>query len=205
MAAADPLAVADWRREVFALYAAVRAAASPAGGHALWRSGRDRLLREHRASPVPVTGRATYPGADVATYDPAYRFVVRLEPAPPGTRAVPIGADGATHFDRVGRFTLPGLGSLDVWWLTSYGNGLFVPMHDSTCGRTSYGGGRYLLDTVKGADLGTVGDAVVVDLNFAYQPSCAYDPEWVCPLPAAGNRLAAAVPVGERYAETGLT
>jgi uncharacterized protein (DUF1684 family) len=187
MAAADPLAVADWRREVFALYAAVRAAASPAGGHALWRSGRDRLLREHRASPVPVTGRATYPGADVATYDPAYRFVVRLEPAPPGTRAVPTGADGATHFDRVGRFTLPGLGSLDVWWLTSYG------------------GGRYLLDTVKGADLGTVGDAVVVDLNFAYQPSCAYDPEWVCPLPAAGNRLAAAVPVGERYAETGLT
>jgi uncharacterized protein (DUF1684 family) len=100
---------------------------------------------------------------------------------------------------------LPGLGSLDVWWLTSYGNGLFVPMHDSTCGRTSYGGGRYLLDTVKGADLGTVGDAVVVDLTFAYQPSCAYDPEWVCPLPAAGNRLAAAVPVGERYAETGLT
>ena len=58
-----------------------------------------------------------------------------------------------------------------------------------------------MLDTVKGADLG--GDAahgdLVVDLNFAYNPSCAYSPEWTCPLAPAGNRLSVPVAGGERY------
>ena len=84
-----------------------------------------------------------------------------------------------------------------MWWLGSYGNGIFVPLRDATAGTTTYGAGRYLLDTVKGADLGREGDAWVVDLNFSYNPSCAYDPDWACPLAPAGNRLEAAVPVGE--------
>ncbi len=54
------------------------------------------------------------------------------------------------------------------------------------------------LDTVKGADLGaTPGGELVLDLNFAYNPSCAYDARWACPLAPPGNRLALAVRVGE--------
>ena len=70
---------------------------------------------------------------------------------------------------------------------------------DSGCGKPGggYGGGRYLLDTVKGADLGGDGGRLVVDLNFAYAPSCAYDPAWACPLAPPGNRVDAEVPVGE--------
>jgi len=64
---------------------------------------------------------------------------------------------------------------------------------------TSYGGGRYVLDTTKGADLGGDAEALVVDLNFAYQPSCAYDEAWACPLPGPTNTLSAEVPVGERH------
>ena len=87
-----------------------------------------------------------------------------------------------------------------------YAGGLFVPFADATSGRETYGAGRYLLDTVKGADLG--GDALagrlVLDLNFAYNPSCAYSPAWTCPLAPAGNTLAVALPGGERYsAEAG--
>ncbi|MBC7374421.1 MAG: DUF1684 domain-containing protein, partial [Frankiales bacterium] len=60
-------------------------------------------------------------------------------------------------------------------------------------------GGRYLYDSVKGADLGTTADGlVVVDLNFLYAPSCAHDPRWTCPLPPSGNVLTVPVPVGER-------
>ena len=93
---------------------------------------------------------------------------------------------------------MPGLGALDVWWLASYGGGLFLPLRDATAGDTTYGAGRYLLDTVKGADLGRTRDGGwVVDLNFAYNPSCAYDPAWACPLAPAGNRLETPVPVGE--------
>jgi uncharacterized protein (DUF1684 family) len=74
-----------------------------------------------------------------------------------------------------------------------------VPLRDATAGTTTYGAGRYLLDTVKGADLGMEGDRLVLDFNFAYNPSCAYDPRWVCPLAPPPNRLDVAIEAGERY------
>ena len=89
------------------------------------------------------------------------------------------------------------MGSLDVWWLETYGGGIFLPLKDATCGETSYGGGRYLLDTVKGADLGEEQGRLIVDLNFLYNPSCAYDAQWECPLPPAGNVLSVAIEAGE--------
>jgi uncharacterized protein len=104
--------------------------------------------------------------------------------------------DGTIPFSRVGVLHLP-IGDLDVWWLESYGGGLFIPVKDAN--KATYGGGRYLIDTVKGADLG--GDLSAgrlgVDLNFAYNPSCAYSPEWTCPLAPATNKLDVALPVGE--------
>lgn len=189
--------VLDWRRRVAALYAEVRAAGEPAEAHARWAAGRDALVRTHPASPLPPAEREQFRGVRVAAYDPAYRFVVAVGQAPPATRALPAGEDGQVPLERVGRGHLPGLGDLDVWWVGGYGGGLFLPVRDATSGSTTYGGGRYVLDTVKGADLGGDRRALVVDLNFAYQPSCAYHPSWVCPLPAAENTLAAAVPVGE--------
>jgi len=190
--------VVDWRRRTGELYAQVRAAARPAEAHALWVNGRDALLRAHPASPVPHVLRGRYRGATVAPYDPAYRFVTPLvTDVPPERRDVATGTDGIVTFDLAGRVKLPGLGSLDVWWLSGYGGGIFLPLKDATSGRDSYGGGRYVLDTVKGADLGGGVNGLVVDLNFAYQPSCAYDEAWACPLPGPGNVLDAPVPVGE--------
>ena len=194
--AASALAVASWRREVHALYAQVRSL-PPEEGHAVWVEGRTRLFLEHPASPRLGEQRLVH-----AAYDPAYRFVVPLEPAEPEEWVYATATDGDVPFERAGRFTLANdrhsLGAVDVWWLTSYGGGLFVPLRDGSAGRTSYGAGRYLLDTVKGADLGRdADDRWVVDLNFAYNPSCAYDPAWACPLAPAGNRIAADVPVGE--------
>jgi len=194
--------VLDWRRRVTAIYRVVRETSEPAEAHAYWVSARDELLRTHPASPVPEAARAAYPGADVAPYDPAFRFVVAVNvDVPPETREVPTGTDGVVPFHRSGRVTLPDLGELDLWWLGSYGGGMFLPVRDSD--PSTYGGGRYLLDTTKGADLGGDADALVVDLNFAYQPSCAYDEEWACPLPGAGNTLAEPVPVGELAAGPG--
>ena len=65
----------------------------------------------------------------------------------------------------------------------------------------TYGGGRYLLDTIKGADLGQGAqpESLIIDFNFAYNPSCAYDPEWACPLAQAGNTVPVEIPVGELY------
>jgi uncharacterized protein (DUF1684 family) len=196
--------VLDWRRAVAELYRAVRREPAPREAHALWVRGRDQLLRHHPASPVPQQRRAAFQGARVAAYDPDYRIVVAVDQSvSPEVRAVPTATDGVVPLERVGRVRLPGIGSLDLWWVAGYGGGLFLPLKDATSGATSYGGGRYVLDTVKGADLGGGPDALVVDLNFAYQPSCAYDDAWTCPLPAHGNTLGAAVPVGELTAAAG--
>ena len=90
-----------------------------------------------------------------------------------------------------------------MWKLGSYGGGLFVPIKDALAGTQggTYGGGRYLLDTIKGADLGrgSAPGSIVLDFNFAYNPSCAYDPEWACPLAQRGNTVDVAIPAGERY------
>ena len=52
---------------------------------------------------------------------------------------------------------------------------------------------------MKGADLGGDGRWLVIDLNFAYNPTCAYDPAWACPLAPPGNVLSARVRAGELY------
>jgi uncharacterized protein (DUF1684 family) len=207
------LTLLDWRRRVAALYVAVRAESDPAAGHELWRVGRDDLLAHHPQSPLPVAERAAFPGARLAPYDPALRFELDLDPdVEPHRLEVPTATDGVVPFERSAVVHLPAdgpaPGDLDVWWLDSYGGGVFLPVKDGLAGQGpdgTYGAGRYLLDTVKGADLGGEVDVatgrgtLVVDLNFAYNPSCAYDSAWVCPLAPPGNRLAAPVRGGELY------
>ncbi len=195
--------VADWRRRVFALYAAVRRSPDPAAGHALWREGRDRLFAEHPSTPLLPEDRASFAGLPVEPYDPAWRFEAAVTPAEPKHFDFETGTDGIVPFDLIGVAELPGVGSLDVWRLSGYGGGIFVPVRDALAGRPggTYGGGRYLLDTIKGADLGPGGtpSSLVLDFNFAYNPSCAYDPAWACPLAQPGNTVAVPIPVGERY------
>jgi uncharacterized protein (DUF1684 family) len=198
----DALDVLDWRRRVFALYAEVRAESDPASRHDLWRRGRDRLFAEHPASPLLPEQRAGFRGLTVAPYDPAWRFRLEVRPAEATRWDVETGTDGTVPFERLGVVTLPGAGDVDVWRLTSYGGGVFLPLRDAGCGEPGggYGGGRYVIDTVKGADLGGSGRELVIDLNFAYAPSCAYDPAWACPLAPAGNRIDVTVSVGELQA-----
>jgi uncharacterized protein len=192
------LPLLDWRRRVAALYAAARAAADPEEGWQQWRRGRDELFAGHPESPLAPDARAGFPGLPFAPYDPALRFEAALADAAPLRIELPTATDGVVPFERIGTVALGDLGRVDVWWLAGYGGGVFLPLRDGSAGRGTYGGGRYLLDTVKGADLGGSGGRLVVDLNFAYHPSCTYDPRWSCPLAPEGNRLDAVVPAGEQ-------
>jgi uncharacterized protein (DUF1684 family) len=213
----DRLWLADWRRRVAALYAEVRAtaAADPRGAWEAWRAGREALFREHPQSPVPAAERDAFRGRYWA-YDAALRFQVRVEPAAPSVaRIVGVGSAGAgtvtlpnsgaesLSFRRLGTITLPfasGSRRLALFWMEGYAGGLFLPFRDATSGATTYGAGRYVLDTAKGADLGgdPAAGTLVVDLNFAYHPSCAFDPRWACPLAPPENRLDLPVEAGER-------
>jgi len=200
------LQIADWRRRVFGLYAGVRhlSVRDAGAGHDLWRSGRDELFAGHPSSPLLPDDRAAFTGLPIAGYDPDWRFEVEVHRAEqPHRLTVETGTDGTVPFDLVGTVRLPYIGSLDVWRIANYAGGLFLPIKDSLAGASAgtYGGGRYLLDTVKGADLGPGADddTLILDFNFAYNPSCAYDPMWACPLAPVGNTVAVDVPVGELY------
>jgi uncharacterized protein len=223
------LTLADWRRRVGSLYAEVRQLSETDVPEALrhWRETRDRLFREHAQSPVPAARRATF-RAHHFDHDPSLRFEVAVEdpePEPgeaPGgddgpfgglslsglpamTIDLPVSAGGAMAFRRFGLVTIPfetGPRSLEIFWMEGYAGGLFLPFRDATNGRETYGAGRYLLDAAKSADLGPgrAANSLVLDFNFAYQPSCAFDPKWACPLAPPSNRLDLEVRAGERLA-----
>lgn len=203
------LAVADWRRRIAALYAELRTATDLPAAHDHWRRTRDELFAHHPASPLMPTDRDAFTGLRVKPYDPAWRFECVIQDAEPLLIEVETGTDGVVPFERLGLVEVPGVGSLDVWRLASYGGGIFVPVRDalSRVPGGTYGGGRYLLDTVKGADLGggRAPWSLVLDLNFAFNPSCAYDEAWACPLAPAGNVVEVEIPVGERYGDGRLT
>jgi uncharacterized protein len=199
--ALDVLALADWRRRVNDLYGRVRATSDPSEAWRIWRAGRDDLFANHPQSPLPDDERESFPGLPHFDYDPAARVLAAVDPVEPMTLEIATSTDGAYRFTRVGNamFELDGETlALEVYWLEAYGGGVYLPFADATSGTTTYGGGRYLLDTVKGADLGTEADRLVLDFNFAYNPSCAYDPRWTCPLAPPANRLPVVIRAGER-------
>ncbi|MCZ2404670.1 DUF1684 domain-containing protein [Paenarthrobacter sp. Z7-10] len=198
------VAVTDWRIQTFALYAEVRELAllNPSAAHRLWRQRRNAMFREHPASALDDAKKSSFTALPVREYDPDFRWTCELTDIGAGARMTfQTGTDGEVPFLRLGSFDVPDVGLLAVWKLESYGGGIFLPFRDSTAGRPdgAYGAGRYLLDTIKGAHLGQVGRSFVLDFNFAYNPSCAYNEAWACPLPGKDNRVEAAIPVGEQY------
>lgn len=189
----------DWRRRVAALYADVRASAErdPEGTLARFRAARDLLFREHPDSPLAAEARPEFDGLPYWPHDPALRFEAAVEPLASESRTATSLVGEDFPLERIGRVRLP-VGDLEVYWIAAYGGGIFVPFRDATAGIETYGAGRYLLDTAKGADLGGSDGRLVLDFNYAYHPSCAYDPRWSCPLAPPANRLGVRLEAGER-------
>ncbi len=199
-AAHDALDLLDWKRRIFDLYERVRAEPDAEAAWRLWRGTREHLYRTHPQSPLPPERRAAYRDA-FFRYDPAYRVLAEVEDVRPRPSPVPVSDGAPFAFTRIGvaRFLLLGRElELELDWNEGYGGGILVAVADATSGASTYGGGRYVLDTVKGADLGSPDGRLVLDFNFAYNPSCAFDPRWSCPLAPPANRLPLALPVGER-------
>lgn len=194
------LTLLDWRRRVASLYADVRSCSTgdAEGDLGRFRSGRDELFASHPESPLENDARESFAGLAYWPYRDDLRFDVEVDTDVDRTTLPIYGSDGGTFdFTRFAVVHLP-IGDLDLYWLGGYGGGLFLPFRDLTCGTTTYGGGRYLLDTVKGADLGGEGGRLIVDFNYAYHPSCYYSDAWACPLAPPGNRIAVPVEAGER-------
>ncbi|HTS90994.1 MAG TPA: DUF1684 domain-containing protein [Stellaceae bacterium] len=205
MSAADAgrLALWDWRRRIVALYAEIRGESDPARAWRHWRETRDALFRTHPQTPLETSGRDSFKGLAYGNYDPRLRFAVALVPIDEMSAArYDGGGDGALLLTAFAR--TEGLASslgreLTLYWIEGYAGSIFLPFRDTTSGVSSYAGGRYLLDSAKGADLGQDDRGrTILDFNFAYNPSCAYSPRWLCPLSPRENTLEVAVEGGEQ-------
>jgi hypothetical protein len=167
-----------------------------------FRRARDDLFRTHPQSALPPEQRATFRGLQYYAHDPSLRFSAPLEPIAPGDPIeYSLREDGPLRLLRAGRVRITIGGhdvALTVFRMLMYGGGLFLPFKDATAADDTYPGGRYLLDTIKGADLGSDGDRLVIDFNYAYNPSCTYDPRWDCPLAPRENWVQVPIRAGEK-------
>ena len=200
------LELLDYKRRVHALYARVRDDPDPAHACAAWVAERDDLFAHHPQSALAPERREHFSGLSYFAHDPGGCVLADVVATERRRYDVPSSTGEVMSFERIGvaRFALGDTPcELEVYWLVGYGGGLFVPFADATAGEETYGAGRYLLDTVKGADLGTRDGRLVLDFNLAYNPSCSYDPRWACPLAPPPNRLAIPVRMGERHVEAG--
>jgi hypothetical protein len=201
LTATDVLTLLDWKRTIFELYAEIRASTDPEAAWRHWRDVRERLFRAHPQSPLSEPHRSEFRGCRYFEYDAAARVLAEVSPLPLEQRAIVTStgvSDSLTRFGVAGFELYDESCSLELYWLEGYGGGVFVPFGDGTSGETTYPAGRYLLDTVKGADLGSSERHLVFDFNFAYNPSCAYDSRWVCPLAPTNNWLPVHATAGEQ-------
>ncbi|MFB6097725.1 MAG: DUF1684 domain-containing protein [Salinibacter sp.] len=161
------------------------------------RVQRDMQMRGKR-SVLPPGRREAFRGLDFYEVDPSYRFVVPLHRfSTPDTVMMAESTGGVRSQVQVGRVRVPlPTDTTDLVVFRGESDDprgrLWIPFADSTNGHTTYEGGRYV--DLKSA----AGDSVVVDFNRAYNPTCAYNPSFACPLPPPENRIEAPIPAGEK-------
>jgi len=202
------LELLDYRRQVSNLYSWLRGSElNPEARLHEFRRRRDSLFASHPQSALDPGQKASFKGLEYYPYNPDLRFVLPVEmDVKRSVIEIDLEDDGPTRMERFGRvrFTIEDKEvSLGLYWLLGYGGGVFLPFRDSTNREETYGGGRYLLDTIKSADLGRGASGLVIDFNYAYNPSCAYNPRWHCPLAPHENWLNVPIRAGEmRFKET---
>ena len=206
----DYLDLYDYRCRVAVMYRA-RAQAISAGEETAsvcerFHRAKDDLFAHHPQSALDEEQRRKFQGLHYFPYNPAMCVIADVDTnVEPALLTVPMNADESMTMTTVGRlhFTVENQPTvLSLYWLNIYGGGLFLPFRDATSPVESYGGGRYLFDTIKGSDFlhapGTSGlERIVLDFNYAYNPSCAYNDKWVCPLAPLENRLSVPIHAGE--------
>jgi uncharacterized protein (DUF1684 family) len=163
-----------------------------------FRAEKDEFFRDHAQSPLTPEQRSSFDGLRYFPEDP--RLVVRTELVTDGVdRDERIVMQTTTGEEQVYRragvidFDVDGERARLTLYASEDMHDLFLPFRDATSGGETYGAGRYLEVEPPDADR-----RVVVDFNYAYNPYCAYNPDWSCPIPPGENWLSVPIRAGER-------
>jgi uncharacterized protein (DUF1684 family) len=159
------------------------------------RTKKDDFLRTDTGSPIK--NKAAFRGLLYYTPDLSYRLTARLEPFADKTQKLVVRmSDGSEEvYDKFAHAVFSLNGEACRLLVVKLENTYSILFRDATSGKETYGGGRYLeLDPAQLTD-----NHAVIDFNSAYNPYCAYNPTYACPIPPAENTLPIAIKAGERY------
>jgi uncharacterized protein (DUF1684 family) len=158
-----------------------------------FRAEKDDFFASHPQSPLTALQKQTFSGLRYFDEDASLRFEVTVTPFPERAHIEIQTSTGDvrvyTRFARF-QFSVDGQGAELTIYETDYG--YFLPFVDSLAGKETYPAGRYL-------DLELLpGNRFLVDFNLAYNPYCAYNDKWSCPLTPFENRLKVPIRAGEK-------
>jgi uncharacterized protein len=197
-------ALVEWREIIGEIYKEIRATHAVDARRAWerFREQRDSLYKHHSCSALTEAEKLQFGGFPNYSYDPAFCFTGEVEYEADETKYSARISEAKLTYRRIGVAKFDYLGNtreLNIFWLDIYGGGIWIPVGDETNGETTYGGGRYLFDTCKGANLGISKDGrkILLDMNFLYPPSCSLNTQWVCPLCPRQNELPFRIEAGE--------
>ncbi|MFQ5977209.1 MAG: DUF1684 domain-containing protein [Candidatus Heimdallarchaeota archaeon] len=159
------------------------------------RKEKNLFMKKDRNSPLTSYQKKLFKKLRYFPYDPKYRFEGSIEEFEDKAEI-----EIATNKGEMRKYRLFGKFSFEVngqqlvlhIFQSLDGDFFFVPFVDGTSGKETYGAGRY-------AELEEIAPQKwVLDLNYAYNPYCAYNDKWICPLVPPINRLAIRVEAGEK-------
>jgi uncharacterized protein (DUF1684 family) len=163
-----------------------------------FRASKDAFFRDHPRSPLTSEQRESFEG--LAYFPEGEGFVIRGDLETAGVDrderiSMQTTTGGEQVYRRAGvvRFEIDGESAQVTLFASPDMHELFLPFRDRTSGSETYGAGRYLEVEPPGPD-----GRVVVDFNLAYNPYCAYNPEWSCPIPPGENWLPVSIRAGEK-------
>src|ERR1700737_1010841 len=158
-----------------------------------FRTEKDRVFSKDPHSPLLPGQRRAFKG--LAYFEENPRLVIhgtidRNVEAGEVRMATSAGDEQVYQRYGVVRFAVDGQPTDVTLYRPEDSNELFIPCRDATAGKETAGAGRYL-------ELHAHGDDVTIDFNYAYNPNCAYDPSWSCPVPPPENWLKVPIRAGE--------
>lgn len=165
-----------------------------------FRKLKDEFFKNHLQSPLTAEQKKTFTGLNYFPENEALRFELPLERyANPARVQLQTNRGELRDYLRVGqvRFRVEDTeATLQVYESLDNPGSYFVPFVDATAPEETYGAGRYLEPEPIGMDM------LRVDFNLAYNPYCAYNEGWSCPLPPPENRLTVRIQAGEKKFES---
>ena len=158
-----------------------------------FRASKDEFFAHHPQSPLTSEQRRAFRGLDYFDENEDFQLEVRVEKFPEQKQVMIQTSTGQTQvYTRYGKFKFSVDGQEAELTLYSSDNGFFLPFADSLAGEETYPAGRYLEPDP------LPGDRFLVDFNMAYNPYCAYNEMWSCPLTPSENRLKVPIRAGEK-------